>query len=144
MIAAMETVTLELLAKLDAADLRMLWQEHKGAPPPPTLTARQMRHVFAWHLQAKACTAAELSKMQRGWAQVLAQRARGVDAPTLAAPAAGPGTRLLKEWGGATHEVVVGEDAVFWNGQHYRSLSAVARAMTGTNRNGPKFFGLRT
>jgi hypothetical protein len=140
----MEAVTLELLATLDAADLRMLWQEHRGTPPPPTLTARQMRHAFAWQLQAKACTAAELSKMQRGWAQVMAERASGVDAPTLAAPAADPGTRLLKEWGGTTHEVIIGEDGTLWNGQHYGSLSAVARAMTGTNRNGPKFFGLRT
>ena len=103
-----------------------------------------MRHALAWQIQAKACTAAELSKAQKGWAQVMAQRASGVDAPALSAPAAAPGTRLLKEWGGATHEVVVEDDGVLWNGQHYRSLSAVARAMTETNRNGPKFFGLRT
>lgn len=54
------------------------------------------------------------------------------------------GTRLLKDWGGTIHEVLVTENGgATWNGERYKSLSAVARAMTGTNRNGPKFFGLR-
>jgi len=54
------------------------------------------------------------------------------------------GARILKHWAEATHEVLITENgAAIWNGQSYSSLSAVARAMTGTNRNGPKFFGLR-
>lgn len=62
-----------------------------------------------------------------------------------AAPATvGDGTRILKDWGGKMHEVLITADGgVTWNGQSYSSLSAVARTMTGTNRNGPKFFGLR-
>ena len=60
------------------------------------------------------------------------------------APTVCQGTRLLKKWGGTNHEVLVTENgSALWNGQRYTSLSAVARAMTGTNRNGPKFFGLR-
>nr|WP_157770167.1 DUF2924 domain-containing protein [Ruegeria marisrubri] len=56
----------------------------------------------------------------------------------------GDGTRILKTWGGEIHEVVITADGgAIWNGQSYSSLSAVARAMTGTNRNGPRFFGLR-
>ena len=56
----------------------------------------------------------------------------------------GGGARILKIWGGDTHEVVITADGgATWNGQSYSSLSAVARAMTGTNRNGPRFFGLR-
>ncbi|MEM9476248.1 MAG: DUF2924 domain-containing protein [Pseudomonadota bacterium] len=62
-------------------------------------------------------------------------RKRGASAPA--------GTRLLKYWGGETHEVVVTTDGALWNGHAYGSLSAVARAMTGTRRNGPRFFGLR-
>lgn len=58
-------------------------------------------------------------------------------------PIASDGTCILKNWGGTAHEVLVTEDGASWNGQTYSSLSAVARAMTGTNRNGPKFFGLR-
>lgn len=61
----------------------------------------------------------------------------------LAAQPIATGTRLLKTWGGETHEVIVGDDGVTWNGRTYASLSAVARAITGTPRNGPQFFGLR-
>ena len=56
---------------------------------------------------------------------------------------AAEGTRLIRAWGGRSHEVVVHGDHVTWQGKHYRSLSAVARAITGTPRNGPAFFGLR-
>ncbi len=55
-----------------------------------------------------------------------------------------PGTLLAREWQGERHEVIVGEDRNFeYRGVPYRSLSAVARAITGTRWNGPKFFGCR-
>ncbi|MEP5760140.1 MAG: DUF2924 domain-containing protein [Litoreibacter sp.] len=139
-----EPVTIAELSAMAAPHLRLLWQKQTGTPPPPTLTARLMRHALAWQLQAKACTAAELSKAQKDWARIMIQRAVDPNTSALPATAAKPGTRLLKEWGGATHEVVVEEDGVLWNGRCYGSLSAVARAMTGTSRNGPKFFGLRS
>jgi hypothetical protein len=53
------------------------------------------------------------------------------------------GTRLLREWHGAEHTVIVAKDGFDWNGQRYKSLSAVARAITGTSWNGYRFFGLR-
>jgi hypothetical protein len=54
------------------------------------------------------------------------------------------GTRLLREWRGVTHEVTVIDDGYEHHGRRYRSLSAVARAITGTQWSGPLFFGLRT
>ena len=55
-----------------------------------------------------------------------------------------PGTLLAREWQGERHEVIVGENRSFeYRGMSYRSLSAVARAITGTRWNGPKFFGCR-
>jgi Protein of unknown function (DUF2924) len=54
-----------------------------------------------------------------------------------------PGTELVREHAGALHRVVVLADGFAWNGARYRSLSEVARAITGTNWNGPRFFGLR-
>ncbi len=53
------------------------------------------------------------------------------------------GTRLLREWDGAEHTVTVMQDGFDWKGQKYKSLSAVARAITGTQWNGYRFFGLR-
>ena len=134
------------LAEADAATLRQIWQATKGTAPPKTFTARLMRLSLAWDAQA-ASAGGESAFARRAWKRVIRARidsrftksCRGALPPTV-----GDGTRILKTWGGDTHEVVITADGgAIWNGQSYSSLSAVARAMTGTNRNGPKFFGLR-
>ena len=53
-----------------------------------------------------------------------------------------PGTRLLREWHGSTHEVIVTDEGFVWDGATYRSLSAIALAITGAKWNGYRFFGL--
>ena len=53
-----------------------------------------------------------------------------------------PGTRLLREWRGTTHEVLVIDQGFVWEGATYRSLTAIAIAITGAKWNGPRFFGL--
>ncbi|MFY9828428.1 MAG: DUF2924 domain-containing protein [Rhodoplanes sp.] len=53
------------------------------------------------------------------------------------------GTRLLREWDGIEHTVTVMKDGFDWQGQKFKSLSAVARTITGTQWNGYRFFGLR-
>ncbi len=137
---------LAVLAELEAAELRRLWQERRGAPAPPTLSGRLMRLALAWEIQADE-EGGESSAVRRQWQTVMTRRAGGADAGDavsgLSAPPAAAGTRLLKSWGGETHEVIVTAENVIWKGKPYSSLSAVARAMTGIPRNGPKFFGLR-
>ena len=54
-----------------------------------------------------------------------------------------PGTRLMREWQGRTYEVLVLDDGFSWHDAHYRSLSALARKITGTAWSGPLFFGLK-
>ena len=53
------------------------------------------------------------------------------------------GTVLVREWQGTTHHVTIVNDGFLWNGSTYRSLSGIARAITGTKWNGPRFFGMR-
>src|SRR6185437_16074609 len=53
------------------------------------------------------------------------------------------GTRLLREWRGVVHEVIVLEEGVLFRGDRYRSLSEVVRVITGSRRSGPLFFGLK-
>jgi hypothetical protein len=53
-----------------------------------------------------------------------------------------PGSRLLREWQGRTHEVVVTPNGYLWDGEVHASLSTVAKRITGTNWNGWRFFGL--
>ncbi|MBM6595335.1 DUF2924 domain-containing protein [Microvirga pudoricolor] len=53
------------------------------------------------------------------------------------------GTRLIREWQGTVHEVMVSGDRYIWKGESYRSLSEIARLITGTRWNGWVFFGLK-
>ena len=59
-------------------------------------------------------------------------------------PRLGAGVLLVREWQGKTHRVEVTADGYAWNGQQFTSLSVIARAITGSRWNGPRFFGLRT
>ena len=63
--------------------------------------------------------------------------------PVSAGPKIKPGTRLLREWQGKVHEVIVLETGVEYRGEAWPSLSAVAREITGTRWSGPRFFGLK-
>ena len=54
-----------------------------------------------------------------------------------------PGTVLVREWQGTAHHVTIVAEGYAWNGCNYHSLSGIARAITGTKWNGPRFFGLR-
>ncbi len=55
-----------------------------------------------------------------------------------------PGTRLLRDWHGKRHEIIVQTDGFLFKGKAYRSLSAVARAITGRHCGGRRFFGLQS
>jgi hypothetical protein len=63
-------------------------------------------------------------------------------AKTPPRPELKPGTRLMREWQGRTYDVLVLDDGFSWQNTHYRSLSALARKITGTAWSGPLFFGL--
>jgi hypothetical protein len=65
------------------------------------------------------------------------------EATIRARPELKPGTRLLREWQGRTYEVLVLDDGFSWQDTRYRSLSAIARQITGTPWSGPLFFGLK-
>ena len=65
------------------------------------------------------------------------QKKRDLDLPVV-------GTRIIREWNGHRYEVTVVHDGFEFQGRRYRSLTAVAKAITGGHRNGPAFFGLRS
>ena len=65
-----------------------------------------------------------------------------VDGDSKATPTLQPGARLVREWNGVSHVVEVIEGGFIWNGDRHRSLSAIARAITGARWSGPRFFGL--
>ena len=122
------------LEELALGDLRQRWVRLVGAPAPKVGTG-MLRLALAWEIQARA-----LSGLPRATTQALDQLARG---QTRTDPARA-GLRLVREWAGKAHVVTVGEDEVIrWDGREWRSLSEVARAITGTRWSGPAFFGLK-
>src|SRR3984893_2155524 len=73
----------------------------------------------------------------------IAQQFKQTGAATTPRPELKPGTRLVREWQGRTFEVLMLDDGFSWQGMSYRSLSALARKITGTAWSGPLFFGLK-
>ena len=118
------------LADMPLADLRKEWERRYGAAPRHR-SADLLRRVLAWRIQADVF----------GGFDAATRRMIERDGPVQLTPV--PGMQLAREWAGARHEVVVIESGVVYEGVTYRSLSAVARHITGMNWNGPRFFGLR-
>ena len=133
------------LARLEAlgkAGLHEAWATVHGGPPPTALPARLIRLALAHDLQAGA-----LGGLTPALTRRLARIADGAGSCDHARPIPmkiKPGATLLRDWGGLTWRVEVIADGSFeWDGRRWRSLSAIAREITGTSRNGPAFFGLR-
>jgi hypothetical protein len=122
------------LETLSLAELQVRWAGLTHGPVP-RISQRMLRLALAWELQAMA-----YGGLSRETSRKLDQLARGL---TQTSPAR-PGMRLVREWQGRAHVVIIGEDKVIrWEDREYRSLSEVARAITGTRWSGPAFFGLK-
>lgn len=128
------------LAKMNPKALRDEWSRvHRGVPPPafgPDLLAR----ALAYSLQQKG-TAGLPSKIAREIRRGVIELAATSVAPDRPPPLRS-GTRLSREWHGRTHHVHVVDGGFDYRDERYRSLTAVARKITGARWSGPRFFGL--
>ncbi|MFC3615276.1 DUF2924 domain-containing protein [Lutimaribacter marinistellae] len=123
------------LEDLARADLLDLWQAIFDAPAPRMLSQPFLRRFIAFEMQSR-----RHGGLPRAVTTALG---KGTDAkPKASSPALKPGRRLLREWNGVTHVVDVTDQGFAWNGTSYRSLSAIAREITGAHWSGPRFFGL--
>lgn len=122
------------LASLSPAQLRQRWQEVTSAVVPK-VSPGLMRLALAYELQVRAYGGLSRRTQQR-LAQLAAAKTRTSDVQA--------GMRLVREWNGTVHIVTVDQAKVIhWNGRTWRSLSELARAITGTRWSGPAFFGLK-
>lgn len=122
------------LEAMSSAALKAEWQRLTGTAAP-RISPAMMRLALAWEWQAREQGGLSRQTRQK-LAQLAAAKTRTMD------PKAG--MRLVREWNGTAHVVTIGEDRIIrWNGREWRSLSEVARAITGTRWSGPAFFGLR-
>ncbi len=126
----------EDLGQMDRAALRVAWAEAFGDAPPHFLSMIFMRKALIWDAQCRAFGGLT-SEVKRAL-----KSAVGGKSVKLPAPAIKSGTQLVREWNGRRYQVEVREDGFAMNGEHYKSLSAIALQITGTSWSGPRFFGL--
>lgn len=130
------------LGQLTRPQLVTLWTELKGARPAFRARRDFLARVVAYHLQERAYGG--LSKATQRRLKRLAEALEAGETPKYASrPQIKPGTRLIRAWRGDTHEVEVQPRGFGYRGQTYRSLSEIARLITGTRWSGPLFFGLK-
>jgi Protein of unknown function (DUF2924) len=135
------------LRDLDLRGLRARWKSIFRRQPPPPLPRHLLFAVLAYRLQADAlgdldpATARLLRQIATGGG--ILQASRLTDEFGHRRAEFKPGTILMREWNAQAYRVMVVEKGFAWNGKTYDSLSKVAFAITGTNWNGPRFFGLR-
>ena len=128
---------LAALATMSPAQLKDRWVEIEG-PGSPALPVPLVRRLLAQRLQER-----KFGGLSATVVRELERAGRGEIAPSQrqAIPLA-PGARLVREWNGQTIAVEVRADGFWWKDQLWRSLSEIAREVTGAHWSGPRFFGL--
>lgn len=124
-------------------DLKKQWRDLFETEPPP-YNRRFLESRLAYRIQELAYGGLKPETVERLEAlgeqldggNIVLRRTRADDKPIA-------GTRLIREWQGVEHTVTVRQDGYEWQGRPYRSLSAIARAITGTRWNGWVFFGIK-
>jgi hypothetical protein len=130
---------IDRVRSLGLDELRTLWRTTFRSSPPSAFTKDLMARFLCWHIQEQAFGGLdpEIAKHLDGLAQ---GNKPGADRPRRLKP----GSVLLREYQGERHTVTVVPNGYVWHETTYASLSTIARAITGTSWNGPRFFGLRS
>jgi len=137
--ATQEEVSREIatLFALDRAACLDRWQTAFDRQPPKHLSLAFMRQVLAHQAQVAAFGGLS-AKTRRALASALKE-------PVATRPrVVATGARLVREWNGRAHEVEVLAEGYLFRGRRFRSLSAIAREITGARWSGPRFFGVET
>jgi hypothetical protein len=133
---------LDRLQEFDGSALREEWRRLLRSEPP-RISRDLLVRALAYRLQEL-----ELGGLPKWARQSLAgaaadpPKAGGASTPRSALPRLKPGARLVREWHGRIHSVIVLDDAFGFAGQRYGSLTKIAREITGAHWSGPRFFGL--
>src|SRR5271169_7103220 len=140
-----ETIPLRLasLRSSSIAELKQQWRVLYNSEPPHRISRELLTRAVAYRIQEQVYGG--LKPSTRKLLLRLADDARsGRPLKPEPTPAAQPGTVLIREWHGVTHEVRVLDRGVLYKRKRYRSLTEVAQLITGAHWNGPQFFGLRS
>jgi len=129
----------ETLASIEAMNieqLRSCWRKTFASDPPSVFSRDLLARAISYRLQAAA-----LGDISASTARLLRSLGKpGVEAPRQVKA----GSVIIREYQGVVHEVVVVPGGFCWQGRMFDSLSTIAKKITGTSWNGPRFFGLRS
>lgn len=130
------------LSALTIFELRGEWRMLYRTPPPMRLSRDLLTRGITYKFQERSLgglSDAVMRKLKRlNDGLPIADTRKSAPPITLKS-----GTRLVREWRGVTHAVLVHAHGFEWNGKRYRSLTIIAREITGAHWSGPRFFGLR-
>ena len=132
----MTDISVEHIEQMERGALITLWQELIDKPLPRHMSIVFLKQVLTFEVQRK-----QSGGLPHGFIGRLNKQAAG-SKPERPKTEPKPGGRLLREWNGITHVVDIADGHYVWKGENYRSLSAIARAITGAHWSGPRFFGL--
>jgi Protein of unknown function (DUF2924) len=137
-----EIASLPVLSK---AELLTRWRERLKEPPPSHLNKPILVPLLAYKLQEQAFGGLKpaYKRRLRQLAENFEQNPAAVAKAVSSSARIKPGTRLIRQWDGQTHQVTVAEEGFEYKGERYKSLSEIARLITGTRWSGPLFFGLK-
>jgi hypothetical protein len=131
------------LPDLGREDLMEHWRKLYGTEPPTKMSRPILIQALAYQMQEQVLGGLR-PVVRRALARAVEEIASGQPASEVSVRVRlRPGTRLLREWRGTAYEAIVLDDGVLFRGKRYRSLSEVARAITGSRWSGPLFFGLK-
>ena len=135
--------TLRELARLPLEVLRQTWARRFGQPPPKSMSRRLLELAAAYQVQARIYGGLKPT-VRRKLLQIASKQANAAKPANSVKPrrVLSAGSRLVREWRGRSHTVEVTERGFLYAGRQYRSLSEIARAITGARWSGPRFFGL--
>jgi hypothetical protein len=129
---------IDRVGSLGFDELRLLWRTTLRSSPPSAFTKDLIARFLCWHIQEQA-----FGGLDADTARLLNALVQG-DKPGADRPRRfKPGTLLVREYQAERHTVTVVLGGFVWRETTYSSLSTIARAITGTTWNGPRFFGLR-
>ncbi len=129
------------LAALTLFELKGEWRRLHRTTPPKRLSRDLLMRAITYKIQERrlgGLSSSILRRMEGLSAEAAPDKRQSIPPISLKA-----GARLVREWGGVTHSVLVHDDGFEWRGMRYGSLTIIAQEITGAHWSGPRFFGLR-
>jgi len=130
------------LADLTIDELKERWRSIYNCAPPGRSSKKLLVSAIAYRMQERVLGGLKPS-VRTMLERVSENPTAGLVPPLRSVSKASTGTVLIRDWRGQSHQVTVLERGVAYRQKNYRSLSQVARVITGTRWSGPRFFGLR-